>query len=79
MIVVEFYRIAAKIHHGHEKSGDRATTMWCSVIGRASSPTQSRESAVIAAEGRAAGLCGEHGWAADGSPAGQCGEGEWDG
>jgi hypothetical protein len=53
--------------------------MWRSVIGRASSPTQSRESAVIAAEGRAAGLCGEHGWAADGSPAGQCGEGEWDG
>ena len=79
MIVVEFYRIAAKIRHDHEKPGDRATTMWRSVIGRASSPTQSRESAVIAAEGRAAGLCGEHGWAADGSPAGQCGEGEWDG
>jgi hypothetical protein len=54
------------------------TTMWRSVIGCGELATESRENAVIAVEGGAAGLCGERGWAADGSSAGQCGErGRW--
>jgi hypothetical protein len=50
------------------------TTMWRSVIGCGELATESRENAVIAVEGGAAGQCGERGWAAGGSSAGQCGE-----
>jgi len=53
------------------------TTMWRSVIGCGKLATESRENAVIAAEGGAAGLGGERGWAADGGSAGQCGECGW--
>jgi hypothetical protein len=53
------------------------TTMWRSVIGCGELATESRENAVIAVEGGAAGQCGERGWAAGGSSAGLCGERGW--
>jgi hypothetical protein len=78
MIVVGFYRIAAKIHHDHGKPGDRARLAHHDVAQRDRVRQvgygKSRERGDRGGGG-VAGLGGERGRAADGGSAGQCGEG----